>query len=470
MNTNIVNIVSNSLVISITGKKKNPIKSTTPHSDIKNALQTFWNKLKVLKDKLDTQNKEIDSLEKVYIEAAPLKKKPKKKLQVEKPKTSSKDAPKEKKATVQNYVKLIESKLGIIKEVSDNLEDAQSLYAQLKDKYSNVKAATKLLSAAKSMVAELERSLEKVRKTINLIAKQKSPGVLTTKNDIIDKLFKYILKDFSNIDSKPKPKLVKTDDYTIDSAFQQGIKFARYIELNNLPKIDGSKIKKMYLVLTVNLAVPRQKKGAITGDFSHLFLTLAPYKVQPSRVKLYRVDSIKDITNVLAFLARENGLDVFNTVLNINIENKLEKLKDKLPILTSLGKKNILLKKDRILVRVPIDKADLGEDDTNPQSQWYKDLFIEIKKFAGLPMNPPKGRFTTDRLKLNKITKKGKNYILSFTVLPVSPISELEAEEPEDKNDAQDKFLKDLDLDTSDSSSWLETLKKEADKYLKGGQ
>lgn len=480
----ITSLISSSIHIAVSGHKPANIKSDAKASQINYSIQDALKKIQDLKKKSQDTKDIINSLSNAFMlanmEAAPkATKKPVKSKKVEKDPTPRKKiktvtVPKDKKkvkSAGKITIKAIEESLGIVDKASEELNQAEALLKYTTDKFANVKSAKKVIKEVEVLVKAMEANLDKARTTLNTIAKQSGPKVLTTENEIVDFMLKYIGKELHGVKATKKPKINKVSSYTIDKGKKgRALKFARYILLENLPRTMKKPPVNLYMVLNTNLALPKASTGKIIGKFSDIYITFVPFKTQPGKLNLYRVSTAKEAKNVLAFLARENDLDVFNAELKISsIETRLEKLGSKLPILSEVGADAIKVSKDKIRIVMPRESADIN-DIQRPNTKWYKDLFLEVKKLAGLPMKPPTGRHTTDRLKLNQIQEKNGKYAFFFTVLPMSPVSEVEMDQEKERIVEQKDFLDELEKSADPNENWMAILRDQANQVKYGNK
>lgn len=412
-------------------EKPMKIKISAKKSDLQFLFRTFRNKIAELSKQIDTSERYLEQLKRMYLRAAT--------------KGSSKT------------LKLLEEKLGLLEKADKERDDAKRVYFQIKQRLGENPAAQKLLQESKILIKRTEDIYSKITKTVRGIAEKQSPVILR-EGEIIKKLESLLNKELVKV-NKNRPKGTKKckigeESFTIDSN-KKGLVFVRYLTLNNVPKSDKSLLKTLYIPIITNLPVPKQKKGKIIGEFSDLSITFSLFKVRPIKLhKIYKIRNTKEMEGVLSFLSYENNLSLFGGVIKVNQKKRLEQLgkQGKVRILTDPGTK-INIKGNKIKIVVP--KKDTRDLEGGLDRKFIKDLFVEVKRLAGLPMRGPKSLEDAGRLKY-KVKETKLNVIITFTVLPMVPEQErktlpvqetplmIEEESPVEQKNYINKLIKDL--------------------------
>lgn len=440
----IVDIIQSKIMASIITVKQYPLYSRdTKQKDMQFDLQMFKKQMEDLLDKSSNTEKALLKLETAYLNAA------------------------SKKKVVPNksILKTLEEKFGLYNKANTEFSDATNLFLQAKYKFGSNKAAKPMLTELRALGEKLGKVKTKVQKSLEKIAETQLPGILDEeKNPLIEKMydikfpkeFKATTKELGL--KKKKPEWGSKYFVTISPLGKKGLRFVRYDNMVNIPKTDKSTQKEMFSVLIVDLSTPFIKKKTIAGEFGPIHLTFSPTKVSPNKLpKSYKISNKKEVDSALSFLSYENGLDIFNAPLNVDPEKRLGSLKraGKSVILTDPGVK-VATKGNKIRVTIPKNSAMIPESTQEKleksgiskmnETQFIRDMFIEVKRLAGLPLKKlPAARHTTDRIKI-KVRKSKNSYIFLFTILPKRPdVKEDDSRLPYEPDSVTTKLEEDMD-------------------------
>lgn len=285
---NVADIISSNITVSVTAKK--PVRRDKKQRDFQYELQRFWDRIKKLQQEISEIDKNIQKVRKFYVKGA-------------------KDD--------KDIVKELEEKLNLIEQARTLYEKARKDYRRFMEDYSshNSKSVKKLYDAIIDIREEAEQKLEEANDVLSGIAEERKPQILTDDNEVVDEILgnvvnkelKKLKKRFS--DSKKQPKLGDSH-YTIGGK-RDDLIFARYIEVKNVPTMDGIKLDNYYIVLAADVDID-QSRREIDLKTENLYITMAPRIVEPDKLKnLYTVSSLKDASNALDQVAMENRIAMF---------------------------------------------------------------------------------------------------------------------------------------------------------------
>jgi len=213
------------------------------------------------------------------------------------------------KAAKSNILKTLEDHFGAYKRATKELEDSRALYIQTVAKFGNNKVAAKVIKSLIILIKDLEKRKNNYQKKLQKIADKQLPAILDEEeNPHLNRFYDLFDKEFINqkkiLKKKKIKKYPKWDDFFVDicKTKKKGLKFARFDGITNVPKIDGSIQKKIYVVVTVDITKPKIRKKKIIGFLGDLYVTLTPNKISPSNLpKSYKIKTKKDMESALSF-------------------------------------------------------------------------------------------------------------------------------------------------------------------------
>ena len=435
--------ISKTIINKIQASAKYKITSGMKQREFQFELQNIGKKLELLKKKAQDTKNEIESLDKIYITSAKKGKStinPKADVKPAVEKRMLRKAGKVKKVAKDEKVlnknpkkktapvlvnKLLEEKFKLLDKAQQELKEAKDLLNQTQSKFGTHKAAKSILRSLTDFVDSLDGSHEYARKVLSKIANDQKPSILTDDNKLMKHLSLYIKESVNDITEYEKKPKVGLSYYTVDRGNVSGIRFSRYIEIINAPKLDNSPVKSLYVVVSVDLRVPKQDQGKVTGTFSPLYVTMSPHDIRPKNLSAsLEINKKLDVENNLAVLAYRNGLSLFTKDIKTDTETRrgilvekdlLRILKDPAIKTKSEGSKfKVLLPYDSVVWAVPGKKL---------RKDWEEHLYVDVKRLLRLPMSKNvASRHTVDRLKIESIsikTAKAKKVLITFNLLPV---------------------------------------------------
>ena len=352
---------------------------------------------------------------------------------------------KKKTGAKKDVLQLLEEKFGLRKEIDEELIEAKRILSQIESKFGNNRAASAIKREAKNLISKIDSKKSKIDNYLIKKADDQDPYILSDDNPYMTTLIEVIEE---GLDGTPKGGWGKFDEYRIGKT-KKGIRFTRFMQAKNIPLVGGGILKNGYFVASSDINKPKSKDGFIDGTFTPLVLTFTTNVVNPTKLTAgYKISTKKHIENALAYIAYENNLGMFNGAIKVDGKKRRQQLKDagKLLIIddSSVKVRKVKGKQNKIQVLVPNELS--GADNGEPSQEFIKDLFVDIKRYTGLPMDKRTGRLTSDRLRYT--FKLGpKNTIFTFTVLPVKPkVIEDPADDLfiENENETVDDLIRDL--------------------------
>lgn len=437
-----------------TGIKAHPsyvVAYDSKQRDFQFDIQKFRNRISALDRKATSTSEELDTLSSWYVTAARKIKKSRlsKKDKVRKNKKSSRKPSsiktKEKKGLV---IKSLEEKFSLLDKAEAEAREGRELLAQAKSKFGKNSAAKKVLKEIDELITKLDRNKDKAYKVINKIASEQKPASLTDKNKIVKHGIDYIKKSLKEFDGEGKKPKLGNSYYSADRSEKKGVRFSRYIEILNAPKQDGSFLKRVFVVLSIDLITPRMNKGKVSGVQTPLFITILPQDVRPSALsQSFAVIKSIDFENNLAVLAYRNGLNILHKSIKTDVDSTRTKFAEK-GMLRVLNDIRVKMKtfKNKFKVIIPDDIIKWIDHGTKLRKDFEEDLYVDVKRVLRQPMGKTRSaRNTTDRLKLEKITPKKigkyKAYMFTFNLLPVGSNQLISDKDPERPNMTKKDFM-----------------------------
>lgn len=350
------------------------------------------------------------------------------------------------KAAKVSVKKQLEDSIATFKESREKLAKASALVIQIKEDFGDNPASKKLLDHADKLVKDFQALNKEQEEALSALTKTHVPVQLTTHdNDFFRPLIAYIVGDLKKTTNKSGENpdlLIKKSKYIpgIVPGNAGQIRWARYIPLINIPTIFGE-IKNTHLVVCITFMAYSEAKGKIVPmmltdkrgvekpAISQISLGILNKFNDPIALSsvLYKVASLNEAKDVLAYLAQKNNLAVFGQELEGSTEERMEKVKEKLQILTLPDVKIIKDKNKRnfITVKVPMNKVDTNISakgsflNTSNPTEWDKNLYMEVQSYAGLPKN---SKYNYGRLAIEKVySDKDKEHMyFLFRVLSIT--------------------------------------------------
>lgn len=382
--------------------RKQVLAAPVKQSDIQGQLKALMTKMKVLVRKADDTSIAINNLKSMFVEAAP--------------------------AGKLKVLQQIEDNIGIRSRAIEEYEEGRRLLAQMQASFGNNRAGLKVIREMKALLNKLEENVEAAKEVLYDMAWEQHPIVLSDEDDTMATLFEYVEKTLKEVGAnyKPRPKFVDTW-YNVGIDKPGIIRFGAFLEIRNMPILDGSR-RTVYLAVTTNMSSIKNVKGSygkqITGQFTPLKMYATNDIVDPNRLienAGYEIRSYKSIERTVTYYAQMFNWAIFSNNLKEDPNVRLEKLASNLSI---LGNKGVKLKVQwpDAMVRIPnkfIRKDASGAIDP----KWWNAMFIDMKRILDLPaVGQPKYKIGDDMLKFES-DKKGMrdSHIFKFKISAISP-------------------------------------------------
>jgi hypothetical protein len=400
------------------------VSANLKQNEVQSTLQLFMRKIQALQEKNFELLKNIDNLEKIFTAAK-----------------------------AGSILKMLEDKLGLVHEAHEQYIEAQSVLSQLSAKFGKNKVASKPIQAIKTLVTNCELAKTKAMQVLNKIAKEQRPVELTSNDELFKSIVVGIMDSIKDPDSKKKTTInPKASTYMVGIGKNEQIRFARYIPLKNAPTIMGE-TKDLIFVASVMLLGVKQAKGKLKAvKISPLSIGLIASFLEPDKLDsaLYQVKSVREAKDILAFLAQRHSLTIFGESIKGTPAQRREKVLEKLKILQNKDIK-IEINKNFLIIKVPNNLVQMNDKEP---TEWYKQLYMDVQRIAGLPVNT---RHTAGRIHQEKLEKKGKYTLFTFRVIPVTP----------------DKFIKEAPMSkdadsvlSDDATEFLRSVRDEAKRWM----
>ncbi len=336
--------------------------------------------------------------------------------------------------TKKSVLSIINEKISIYDKVSNELNMAQKYYTQIKSVFGDNPAAKPLLLETTRLIKLSETNKNKVTLAINKLADNNGPAILDSEENtqlgVLEELIDAELDKLIAAKKLRKDRSRKSPDWGDIyefrlSPYKKGIRFAKFIEVINIPKLDNTILDKGYFVVYTDIDNPTDTKGKIAGDYNDVILTFTTQVTEPSKLTGgYPVTSKKATENALSWLATKNNLDWCKFLIKVDPKLKLDILKkeNKLYILDKPGVK---FKNEDNLLKILVPKSVMGISDEESvddvDKKIFGDLFIDVKRLIGLAAGYTNDLTAGQRMKLKKAFDKGTNLIYEFTILPKEP-------------------------------------------------
>lgn len=406
--------IKGSVLLSLKEAKKRSIKVTSmKSSDLGSTMQKYQKFLTQINEEAQELQEKMDKLKKIFITAA---------------------------INTKNTVDQIAEAIGVLRDTKEDSAKLAAMMIQMKHDFGDN-------PAAKSLMQEFEKTKQKFatlakerEQFLSDIGRTHVPVYLTTNDQAFFKPFLiWVVKDLKKEDNGADihPKESKYIPGINDSKRRE-IRWARFIPLVNIPTTDGGK-RNLFLVVCITFMQYSDEKGRITpmtitddrgmekpaiSQYS-IGLTskiMDPIKMSPN---LKVVSSVQNAIQVLAYLAQKEGLAVFGEEIEGTVKDRMDKVNDKMTI---LNKEGVIVKKDKngrnfILVKVPKNLVDTNANAggrfsiPSRPSKFDGDLYIDVCRYAGLPVNTP---FNSGRLRLERVYAEGNYICFIYRVVPIA--------------------------------------------------
>lgn len=379
-------------------------------SDLGSTLQKYTKLLDKLQEEADDMKKEMKGLKTLFIKASkvPLKEQ-------------------------------FENAISTFKDSKEKWSKAAALVVQIENDFGDNPAAKPLLDHAHKLMKEFKELEKEKEEILSQLTKTHIPIQLTTHDTkFFRPLISYIVQDLKKAGGGADIK-IKESKYIpgIVPGKAGQIRFARYIPLVNIPTIFGER-KNTYLIVTVTYMAYGEEKGKIVplmltdkrgvekpaiSQYSIGIMNKFNDPISLSKI-LYKAPTLMDAKNILAYFAQKNNFAVFGQEIEGTVEERLEKVREKLYLLNDPDIKILKDKNKRnfITIKIPKEKVktSINTDGSFPNTEnfntWDKKLFMDVKAILGIPAWP-KG---PGRLRIERVTEKGDFVYFLYRVLPVT--------------------------------------------------
>ena len=306
-NKEVTDIITSNICVAI--ESSQVLGRDRKQQDFQYELQRFRNKLEDLKKKLGNTTKKIEDLKKFYLSGSSKK----------------------------NVIQRLEKQLNIVEEAEQRYDEAKSLYRAFDEKLGKHQSRTARSThdALTELMEEAHDTLVKARRIISKIAEEKKPAIMTTdNNELLNQTFHYLKsKELVRLRKRFKgevsPKIGKSQ-YRVGGK-RDDLLFARYLELINVPKMDGIIHRKFYLVFAVDVDL-NSKEDSIDVKYNNTYVALSPQIIDPGQIKdFYKVRNFSEIKNALDHLAIKHNIVLFRkeVIKRGQAGKRLETLTDK---------------------------------------------------------------------------------------------------------------------------------------------
>ena len=313
--SSIADIVSAKIKIALQGHARPIFGRAVPQKDFNFQLQQLWRNINRLRQESEESDKIWEDNLNVYLKAE---------------QTVGKKIVDKK--TGKNLRRILSEKFGTLEKRAEEAEQAKKLYTQAKSYFGDNKAAIKVLKEAKKLAVELAHKYSKAEKTVDTIAKKNYPGKLDEKVDpFIEELLKKFKRELKAASKSTglKVHFGKKDYLSIDEGKGGRLRFSRFIELVNIPRMDKGKFKTFFLVLTTDLVLPKRVKGRFVGNFSDIYIAFTPSRVRPrSLPKSLSIKTRADIKKVMSIVCHNNNIALFGNVVEVDVGDRLEDFRE----------------------------------------------------------------------------------------------------------------------------------------------
>jgi len=345
-------------------------------------------------------------------------------------KTIDKKAEKGIRKTLSENFKALDKK-------ADEFERAKKLYTHAKSSFGSNKAASKVLKEAENLLKEMENKYTSAQKEVDKIARKNYPGKLDDNvNSFVEELLLKLKKELKKIGKgiKIKPAFGDKDFLSLDEGKGGLLRFSRFIELVNIPKIDSGYFKKLYLVLTTDLAVPQMKKGRFVGLFSDIHIAFTPGKVRPRN--LPKSMSLKDRNKIIKdmfVICFNSNIALFGNIVELSVAEKLKEFRE-------IADED---KKAEEQADVNLKKAQKQiEKDVEKKAKDLEKKLVKRKKF----LRESEGRLEKSIMSINKDIKKSEKELRPLEVQLDVFEKKIKKLEVENKRDDTNRLISDSDI------------------------
>jgi len=345
-----------------------------------------------------------------------------------------------------NDLKKLAKSLLEVNDIENQMYELHQLKSHILERLDeNSKMVKKIIRTIDKYFEELRSLRDESLKVADRIAKKIPPVSITEKNKkvnyIIDKLlnktFKESEKALKAFGYKKFPRIKKSiykaSGIPTSKSRDEiaGIRFARFIELSNLPsRLSNKPIKRMYLVLYTDIYGNKEPAGKSSSDF---YVALVDKVIDPLLIKkAYKVSSIMDANIAISNLFFENNIEIIPGLEPPEKWRERKKRLAKKGVLRVIGVNphiKVKVQNKKFLVKIPF--SELSEETVNyikeNQEEIEKstnaefiladrvlvDVFLDVAKILGVH-GSKRGR-KKDSEKLSKGDKKLIDKKLKYT-------------------------------------------------------
>lgn len=275
--------------------------------------------------------------------------------------------------------KELEKNIIVVQKIDEDLQIARNLLKQASSRFTD----KPLITSISNLIEELKSSKKEVDKIIRQSTKLQKPRILSDNNPLIKFIINSIKRSIAL--SKDKNITIGKDYFTSTKTKDGKIKFLRVFPIFNL-----GDIKKCFVILYSEL-------DSASQNFNEIKLVFSLSNPIANSTGGYIIKNKKDVTSSLRHLGYSNKIPLFNNLVKINPEIKLER-RTNLRVLSN-PKVKIKIKDDKLLLGVP-----------NSEKLNFSDIFLDVKELLNI---------TTKNSGL-KYTSKPKDdmIIYTFTLVP----------------------------------------------------
>lgn len=387
----------------ITGMKTSNLGST---------IQKYKKLLHTLDEEADELQEKLDKLQSIFVQAS-----------------------------TESVVGKLASAISVLKETKELDARVRATVIQMKHDFGDNPVAKDLLAEAKKTQDKVALLLKDKEQFLSDLSKTHVPVYLTT-NDMkffrpfVIEVVKDLRKENSGADLKVRESKYITG---INDSKKKEIRWARFIPLVDIPTIEGGK-KNLFLVVAITFKAYSEEKGRITPltitddrgmekpAISQYSICLTNKITDPIKLSpvLKVVSSVPDAMSVLSTLAESQGLKVFGTALEGTVEQRIEKVSEKLKI---INKDGVIVENDKnrnfVLVKVPENLVDTKADSrgqykipTTP-TKFDADLYLDVCRYAGVGTSA----YNQGQLRHEKTYKEGDYVCFLYRIMPRSTTS-----------------------------------------------
>lgn len=277
-------------------------------------------------------------------------------------------------------IKDLEGKINVVQKINEDLQVARNLYKQASSRFDD----KTLLSSITNLISDLQASKKEVDKIIRQSTKLQKPKILSDKNTLVKFIINTVKRSIAL--SKDKNITIGKDYYTSTKTKDGKIKFLRVFPIMNL-----GDIKKSFIIIYSEL-------DERTQSFNEIKLAFSLSNPIANSTGGYIIKNKKDVTNSLKHLGYSNSISIFNNLVKINPEIKLERRTKNLRVLNN-PKVKLKIAADKLLLGVP-----------NSEKLNFSDIFLDVKDLLNITTKNSGLKYTS--------RTKDDMVIYTFTLVP----------------------------------------------------